>query len=492
MGAWLRVLLALTLCTGFLVGHEMVAEQQRVHELVRIPAGRGSVPPLPDRLPDGSSRPPDVVLVLTDDQRPGTVARMRTVRKEILDRGVRFARTVAPTATCCPSRASIATGLFAHDTGVWGNSAPNGGWRSFYDNGNEERTLAKALDDAGYTTGLFGKYANGYAQNPLGFAAGHVPVGWDTFLTFADTTGSYYDYRLTDGTRHRRRNRDYSTDVLGARAARFVRETPTSEPLFLTFTPFAPHKPFRPARRHRYLLAHDLPSYHPRSVTERVADKPAFLRDRSRVPQHVIDYVRARQQEQLMAVDEAVAGIIAALNDTGRLSNTLLVYMSDNGLMLGDHHTVGKNMPYRFATDVPLIVRWDGHVAAGATDRRLVATLDVTTTIAQAVGLPMATSGLDLLGAERRTDLLLEGRRWRRLDGSVPHPAYCGLRSESYLFVHWADGFEEFYDYGLDPFETRNRAHWPAYTAIADAMRATAQARCTPVPPGFSWTRGAS
>ena len=230
MGVWLRVLLALTLCTGFLVGHDMVAEQDRVHELVRVPAGRGSVPALPDRLPDGSPRPPDVVLVLTDDQRPGTVARMRTVREEIRDRGVRFARTVAPTATCCPSRASIATGLFAHDTGVWGNSAPNGGWRSFFDNGNEERTLAKALDDAGYTTGLFGKYANGYAQNPLGFAAGHVPVGWDTFLTFADTTGSYYDYRLTDGTRHRRRDRDYSTDVLGARAAGFVRDVPTSCP----------------------------------------------------------------------------------------------------------------------------------------------------------------------------------------------------------------------------------------------------------------------
>ena len=187
-----------------------------------------------------------------------------------------------------------------------------------------------------------------------------------------------------------------------------------------------------------------------------------------------------------------MARIIAALSDTGRLSNTLLVYMSDNGLMVGDHHTMGKNMPYRFATDVPLIVRWDGHVAAGATDRRLAAPLDVTTTMARAAGLPMATSGLDLLGAERRTDLLLEGRRWQRLDGSVPHPAYCGLRSESYLFVHWADGFEEVYDYGLDPFETRNRARRPAYTAIADTMRATTKARCSPVPPGFSWTRGAS
>jgi len=490
MARWLSPLLVVSLCTGFLVGHEVVTDQGRVHELVHVPAGPGAVPTVPDRLPDGPSRPPDVVLLMTDDQRPDTVGRMRTVRQHIRDKGVRFARTVAPTATCCPSRASIATGLFAHDTGVWGNTPPYGGWRSFYENGNEERTLAKALDDAGYTTGLFGKYANGYAQSPLGFKAGHVPVGWDTFLTFADTTGAYYDYRLTDGSRHRRRDSDYSTDVLGARAARFVRETPAAEPLFLTFTPFGPHKPYRPARRHRYQLAGKLPSYQPPSVTERVQDKPEFLRDRPRVPQHAIDYIRARQQEQLMAVDEAVARILRALAETGRLSNTLLVFMSDNGLMVGDHHTRGKNMPYRFATDVPLIVRWDGHVAAGGVDGRLAATLDVPTTIASAVGVPMATSGLDLLGSERRNDLLLEGRQWQPLDGSVPHPAYCGLRSQTHLFVHWADGFEELYDYGVDPFETRNRVRWPAFTGIADSMRATTRAECTPSPPGFSWTRG--
>ena len=126
--------------------------------------------------------PPDVVLILTDDQRPDTIGRMPTVRKQLRAKGIRFARTIAPTATCCPSRSSIATGLFAHETGVWGNTPPHGGWRAFYDNGNEDRTLAKALHDRGYRTGLFGKYANGYRaerarlprrSRPAGL--GHVP-----------------------------------------------------------------------------------------------------------------------------------------------------------------------------------------------------------------------------------------------------------------------------------------------------------------------------
>ena len=145
---------------------------------------------------------------------------------------------------------------------------------------------------------------------------------------------------------------------------------------------------------------------------------------------------------------------MGALRSSGRLHNTLLVYMSDNGLMVGDHHMIGKALPYRFATDVPLVIRWDGRVGAGRTDRRLAATVDVTATIAEATGAAMTTDGVSLLGDERRSDVVLEGRQWRRLDGSVPHPAYCGLRSDRYLFVRYADGFEELYDYQDDPYES--------------------------------------
>ncbi len=433
------------------------------------------------------ARPPDVVLILTDDQRPDTISRMPTVRKQLRAQGVRYPRTVTPTATCCPSRSSLATGLFAHETGVWGNTPPHGGWRAFHDNGNENRTLAKALHDRGYRTGLFGKYANGYAQNELGFRSGHVPPGWDTFLTFATATGSYYDYRLTDGSRHRWASKDYSTDVLGARAARFVRRTDDDKPLFLMFTPYAPHKPYRPARRHLYTLAHKVPSYHPPSVTDDASDKPSFLSTRPRVDQKRIDRIRTRQQEQLLAVDEAVAGILRALRQTGRLDNTLLVFMSDNGLMIGDHHTVGKNMPYRFATDVPLIIRWDGHAPANFVDDRLVANIDVTTTIARATGATMKTSGLNLFGdrrahraAARGPAVAADGRLGaapgvlRAAVRPVPVRA-LGRRGRGALRPR------------LDYYETQNRVADPAYAWVVEQMRATTRERCSPAPPGFSW-----
>ncbi|HEX7188493.1 MAG TPA: sulfatase [Actinomycetes bacterium] len=429
--------------------------------------------------------PPDVVLILTDDQRRDTLTHMRAVREHLRDKGTRFSRTVAPTPTCCPSRASILTGLVARHTGVYGNTPPDGGWRTFFDNGLEERTLATALQARGYRTGLFGKYFNGFAQNELGASAGHRPPGWNTFLTFKNRTGGYHDYTLTDGSRFGSHAEDYSTDVLGARAARFIRSTAAQRPLFVMFTPFGPHKPYRPARRHLHDYA-DLPSYRPRSVTEDVADKPPFLSDRPRVKQATIDFVRARQQEQLSSVDDAVAGLVRALRQTGRLHNTLLVYMSDNGLMIGDHHMIGKDLPYRFATDVPLVIRWDGRIDAGRVDRRLAATIDVTATIAEAAGADMTTDGLSLLDEPGRSDLLLEGRKWKRLDGSVPHPAFCGLRSTRYLFVRYADGFEELYDYRNDPYEARNRAADPEYSSQVSAMRARTMQECVPTPPGYS------
>lgn len=428
---------------------------------------------------------PDVVLIVTDDQRPDTMHHMPAVREQIRDKGTRFSRTVAPTPTCCPSRASLLTGRMSRRTGVYGNTPPDGGWRTFFDNGNEDRTLATALQERGYRTGLVGKYLNGFAQNELGGKGGRRPPGWDVFLTFVKRTGAYYDYSLTDGTHFGSDPADYSTDVLGDRAARFVTRTPDEQPLFLVFTPFAPHKPYRPAPRHRNDFAGRLPAYRPASVTENNADKPPFLRDRPRVKQGAIDFVREKQQEQLSSVDDAVGGIIEALRSSDRLHNTLLIYMSDNGLMVGDHHMIGKGLPYRFATDVPLAMRWDGRIAADHVDRRLAATVDVTATIAEAAGATLAHDGLSLLGDETRSELVLEGRTWQRLDGSLPHPAYCGLRSREYLFTRYADGFEELYGYRDDPYETHNLARDPAHRERLVAMRARALAGAVPAPPGF-------
>ncbi|MGH8939405.1 MAG: sulfatase-like hydrolase/transferase, partial [Actinomycetes bacterium] len=194
---------------------------------------------------------PNIVLVVADDMRRESLAGMPQVQELLVDRGTRFSRGMVPTALCCPSRATILTGLYSHHTRVFGNGdvggATFGGWAQFHRRGMEFRTVATALHRRGYRTGFFGKYLNDFSK----FAPdGYAPAGWDTFTAFKYSRGAYFGYRLTDGSWHGDDPDDYSTDVLARQARQFVRRTPGREPLFVLLAPYGPHSPYLPAPRH--------------------------------------------------------------------------------------------------------------------------------------------------------------------------------------------------------------------------------------------------
>jgi N-acetylglucosamine-6-sulfatase len=437
-------------------------------------------------VPDASAQTsPNVVVVLTDDQRIGTMSRMPAVWSLIRKKGVLFPNAMVPTSLCCPSRASILTGLYAHSTRIFSNLLPDGGWESFNSQGSEERTVATTLQAAGYRTGFVGKYLNG--GFPRQAAAGYVPPGWDSFVTFT-TSPDYFDYSLNDGSIHGNAPADYSTDVLRTHAVRFIRSTPSDEALFLLFSTVGPHRPFTPAPRHVGAWTGRLRSYRPASVTENVSDKPPWVSRYRRVGQRRIDRGLARAQETLMSIDDAVGSLVRALTDTGRMGNTLFVFLSDNGLLMGEHHLyTWKNVPYRLSTSIPLAVRWDGRLLANSTDRRLALNVDIAATIAEAAGTAMATEGLSLLGTRKRGGFPLEGGRWYRWDSLPQHPAYCGYRTQRWMYARYADGQTELYSYAEDPHETMNLAGRVRYLGQLEAMRARAEATCSPVPPNFDW-----
>ena len=143
--------------------------------------------------------PPNIVLILTDDQRIDTLDTMPVVTGQILDQGENFTGVV-PTSLCCPSRTSILTGRYSHGTGVYKNTHGHGGWQTFHDTGDEQNTIAVALQSAGYQTGLYGKYLNGWLAAPEDY----VPPGWDDFMAIRNpsgnpelSSGAYYNYLLT-------------------------------------------------------------------------------------------------------------------------------------------------------------------------------------------------------------------------------------------------------------------------------------------------------
>jgi N-acetylglucosamine-6-sulfatase len=425
---------------------------------------------------------PDVVLILTDDQRTDTLLSMPAVRQLLVDRGTRFTNAHVPNSLCCPSRSTLLTGLYSHDTGVWSNGGPEGGWPAFVRYGNEKRTIALALQRAGYRTDLVGKYLNAYGH----FApANYHTIGWSKFEAFRVPyhSGAYYGYRLGNSPQyHGLGTSNYSTDVLARRAVNFIWSTPRDKSLFLYFAPYAPHLPATPAPRYIGALNGKVSTSRPVSADAPLTGKPAWVQGKPPVPQKTIENLRLRQGESLMAVDDAVTAIVAALQHSGRMRDTMIIYMSDNGYLDGEHRLIGKNVPYQLATSVPLVIRWDHRVQAGAVNDRLTGNIDIAATIADAAGTRMTTSGLSLLRRKQHPGLLLEAAGNR-----VGEPPYCGWRNKNWLYAHYSSGEEELYSVPDDPNELHNLAFDPDQAGVLASLRAQTKAACSPMPPNFHW-----
>jgi len=444
--------------------------------------------------PSSKAAQPNIVLILTDDQRWDTLWAMPNVQSELMAQGVTFDDAFVTNSLCCPSRTTILTGKYSHGTGVYDNAGHYGGFKSFHGDGS---TIATWLHGAGYHTGLVGKYLNEY--NNL-----YIPPGWDRWVAFSNALngGAYENYTLNeDGVpvTYGDTAADYSTDVLASTADSFIRDTPAAQPLFLYFAPFAPHTPSTPADT--YMTAfQDLPPFRPPNYNELgVNDKPAWVQALPRLPtsqQRKIDNSRKRQYRTLLSVDDAVDTIVTALTDTGRLQDTLIVFMSDNGWALGEHRWNNKKAPYEEDIRVPMVVRYDAVITAPRHDAHDVLNMDLAPTFADASGVVTpsvdGTSFMPLLTdpqAPWRHQFLVEHHKETSRDQI---PSYCEIRDdaiqpEGFDYTVYATGEEELYDLKKDPYQLGNVASSPAYASTLAALRIAAQSTCTPAPPGMTF-----
>ena len=430
---------------------------------------------------------PNIVLILTNDQRFDTLWAMPTVESQLVAKGIEFTKGYISNPVCCPSRSSILTGLYSHTTGVYTNdpSQPYGGFPAFHDGS----TVSTWLHDDGYRTALIGKYLNGYSGS-------YVPPGWDRWFVTWDGHG-YYDYQAnSDGTvtTHGSASTEYSTDVLARQATDFIGSTQDAQPLFLYFAPHAPHAPATPAPRDAHAFSKLEPNRPPNYNEADVSDKPAYIRDEPQLSGEAaaaVDRFRRDQYRTLLATDRAVASILDALTASGRISNTMIVFMSDNGMLWGEHRWANKLVPYEESARVPFVVRYDPLIAAPRTDGHLVVNIDLAPTFAQLAGVDTpAVEGRSLLPlltsseAPWRTDFLMEHLR---MDvGGVP--TYCAVHSERYVYVDYITGEEELYDLARDPFELQNEVENATYKDTLGAMRDRLEQLCRPRPPGFQFT----
>jgi N-acetylglucosamine-6-sulfatase len=403
--------------------------------------------------PWSQDRRPNIVLIVTDDQRWDTLDAMPAVQRHLVRGGVTFRNAFTTTPSCCPSRVGLLAGQYSHDSGVLDGSVGNapGGAPAFSD----ESSLATWLDQGGYRTGLFGKYLNDYAALPTGY----IPPGWDSWSTLAQSRPQvrYYDYDLNeDGeiVHYGDARSDYSTTVLQEQAVRFVEG---DAPFFLYFAPIAPHPPSVPAPADT--RAEVPPWLVPPSFNEAdVRDKPDPATEPADVAK--VRAVRADMLRSLTAVDRAVQAIVDAVEVAGLSNETYFILTSDNGYLWGEHRRLGKVWPYEESIRVPLVIRPPGRHPTRTVDA-FALNIDVPATIAELARVePRPSQGGESLIP------LLDGRSGPTRDrfvveflGYAPGiPAYSGIRTRRYLYVEYENGWKELYDVRADPFQLRNLA----------------------------------
>lgn len=434
---------------------------------------------------------PNIVVILSDDQRWDTLWGMPTVEEALASNGVTFANSFVVNPLCCPSRASILTGRHSHSTGVYLNRPPHGGFASF----DDRHTIATVLHAAGYETGLFGKYLNDYGSRAGN--AGYVPPGWDEWSVFLGGP-RYYNYGLAEDrtvVTYGRKASDYSTTVLASKAVDFVRNA--RGPFFLLFAPFAPHEPATPPPGYGDAFAH-FSWWQPPSFNEHdLSDKPAYIRRLGPLTKRQVERAvrfRREQLEAALGVDNAVRSLLKALERRGLLDTTFIAYTSDNGVAWGEHPLIAarKLVPYEEPIRVPLVIRYDPLAdEQPSQDGHLVLNIDLAPTLAAVAGtrMPQAEGRnlLPLLRSHRpaswRSAFLIE-----HLAGPPQRdvPTYCAVRTERYKYVLYQTREEELYDLLRDPHELDNIAAHPGVSATKNQLRQRLAHLCRPAPPGYT------
>lgn len=444
------------------------------------------------------ARKPNFLIILVDDLRydefgAGGHPYMRTPHIDrIANEGILFERAFHTTPICSPNRASILTGQYASRHGIIDNVA---------------RDLAShrlpnyhlQLQRLRYETAHIGKWHMGNSGAPR--------PGYDFWIAF-DGHGRLYDPRLNENGTYVER-KGYVTDLMNTLAVEFV-ERKHGQPWSLFFAHKAVHPDaeqaadgtfmidgYRVAERHKDLYRDCVFPRKPnmQSPEEVVKSKPAwaeaFELKKSPNARVMLDAIHAGKQEEvrlracmMAAVDEGVGMLFDALERTGQLDNTFILFFGDNGYFFGEH---GLGPERRFAYEegirAPFIARFPRRIKAGTRNSNLVICQDVAPTLIElAGGRPGAQiqgrSLLPLFAANRtgwRKSLLVEYWAENAMPWLIGMTYKC-VRTERYKYIHWVNRgssgeLDELYDLERDPFELKNIVKHPAQRAVRDKLR---------------------
>src|SRR5215207_1507195 len=435
---------------------------------------------------------PNILFILTDDMKARDLDYMPNTQNLLVDQGVKLTEAWVTRPLCCPSRATTFRGQYVHNHQVWVNVNPSGGFWNFYDRGLENSTIATWLDRRDgieyYDTILIGKYLNRYGLDRNGnyTPTTHVPRGWDRWYAWEGTYDSPNTYDINENGRIVRyqRSQVHDTDLYAQTAENFIRQTAGGRPFFMHLSPNAPHKPAYSAPRHTDMFT-NTPLPKPQSFNEAdVSDKPQWVQNKPLLSSTKIQELTTLNRKRLRAlqsVDEMVRRLVRTLRETGELSNTYIVFTSDNGYYLGEHRLEEKAAAYNASPRVPLVIRGPG-VPRGVTRSQMALNNDLAPTFASWAGItpPTYVDGRSLAAlltssppATWRTAFLVEHRRTPEEFAYVRAiPNYSAVRTARYNYVEYGTGEKELYDLDADPTELTN-----IYDSAPQTLRSDLKAR---------------
>jgi N-acetylglucosamine-6-sulfatase len=470
------------------------------------------------------ARRPNIVMILADDMRADDLRWMPSVRHLIADRGLSFRNSFSPYPLCCPARASLLSGEYAHNHKVFSHVAPYG-FPAF----DDRRTIGTSLNAAGYNTVFIGKYLNGYGDQPSKLTGQpsfrYVPPGWTDWLGAVSrppdsgyASGGTYNYFHTifnvNGTIDDTHDGQYQTAVIGRMTRRMIRKYHRSpKPFFLYVAPVAPHfglpqekddptdvtypgtgarerikTPARPAWVRgrfdaRITRASGLPVDGGPAEAD-VGDKPRPIRDAPELTAQERLAVRSstrQRAEALYVLDGQVKKILHTLKATHELDNTVVVFTSDNGYFLGEHRVrQGKIKPHEPSLRVPFVVAGPGIPHGERFDPITTPGLSATIVDLADARPPHQQDGLSVVpsfAADRgwTVPVVTEGLETSRVFRDAeqdPAPGFddprttIGIRTPRWKYVRYVDGDGELYDLDHDPNELHSHFGDPAYRSV--------------------------
>ncbi len=422
---------------------------------------------------------PNLLLLFTDQQRWDTIAAAGNpvIRTPALDglcaRGVRFDRAYTPSPVCVPARCSTMTGRLPHRTGCFENGSP-------MPHPAEVPTMMGLLREAGYQTHATGKMHFVPADRDYGFESMDLSdrhAGTNRYHQFVrehgfvelfnplGMTGDMYYIPQVSPVPQALHN----TAWVAERSIDFLRQRDRSRPFFLWASFVKPHPPFAPPYPwHTLYRSTDMPL--PKRPPQSQTLQTWLMRHQNRYKwreggpdDNLLRTMKAYYYAEISFIDYHVGRLLQALQDTGALDNTLIIYSSDHGELLGDYYSFGKRSFLDSAARVPLLASWPGQLPEGEVCRVPTSLIDIMPTFLEAAGIGAGPDRLDgeslrALCERRPTDRIVLGQILQQ-----EHAAYMATDTRWKYIYSALDEREYLFDLEADPAETEDVATFHVY-----------------------------